>query len=392
MAHLEPTRVQTIASLVVGNAALLVIGLQPIWLGGLAAAGRVSVGQLGLLATIELLAIGLGSAGAAARLPARDMRRITALAALLMALADGVAPWLSGAPGLMADRAVAGLAEGVLVWSVIEMIARARQPETLAGVFLTSQTLVQVLVSALIPVLMPPQLGVDGVFAIMTLFGVIGLVFTRLAPDRLRDGPLTPGSGESADPPSTGSPPRLGLAALGIVFFQTISSGAVWAYLQPLALRAGLDAAEAGLVVPATLSGQVLGGLVATILGARLPYAASLIIAASGMGAACAAIAFAPWPAIFWAAYGALGFLWLFSLPYHARLLIEADPTRRAATFFAAAQLVGSSLGATSASLLTGAEADLVRVPILAGLAMILSLALMLVILSRIPNRRAADP
>ena len=54
---------------------------------------------------------------------------------------------------------------------------------------------------------------------------------------------------------------------------------------------------------------------------------------------------------------GAFGFIWLFMLPFLVPMVIEADPTRKAAMLLSGAQLLGGSLGPLIASLVVS-DAD----------------------------------
>jgi hypothetical protein len=49
---------------------------------------------------------------------------------------------------------------------------------------------------------------------------------------------------------------------------------------------------------------------------------------------------------------GAFGFLWMFVLPFLVPMIIEADPTRRAAVLIGGAQVLGCSFGPFVASML----------------------------------------
>ena len=59
-----------------------------------------------------------------------------------------------------------------------------------------------------------------------------------------------------------------------------------------------------------------------------------------------------PSPEMFLVLSGAFGFLWLFVLPFLVPMIIEADPTRRAAVLVGGAQVLGASFGPFFASLL----------------------------------------
>jgi hypothetical protein len=75
------------ASLAIGSVGTLILGLQPLLLGALLAERRVTFDGLALIATTEMLAIGLGSVAFALLLSARNMRIKAAV--LLIAAAAG---------------------------------------------------------------------------------------------------------------------------------------------------------------------------------------------------------------------------------------------------------------------------------------------------------------
>jgi len=65
-----------------------------------------------------------------------------------------------------------------------------------------------------------------------------------------------------------------------------------------------------------------------------------------------------PGPYVFLAAAGGFGFLWMFASPFLVPMIIEADPTRRAAVLMGGVQLLGGSFGPLFASLfVTDADA-----------------------------------
>ena len=59
-----------------------------------------------------------------------------------------------------------------------------------------------------------------------------------------------------------------------------------------------------------------------------------------------------PTPEMFLVLSGAFGFLWMFVLPFLVPMIIEADPTRRAAVLIGGAQVLGCSFGPFVASML----------------------------------------
>lgn len=366
----------------IGIVALLIAGLQPVILGGLAGQGRLTVGQIGMAATGELLALGVACGLAAAFLKPVAMRTKLVAACLGHALCNLGSLWVSGGE-LIALRGLTGLFAGVMLWGTISMIARSARPERQSGVFVTSQTLAQLVLAAVLPMTVMVQGGVNGALACLAAISVTAAVAAIWAPSALRPLPTAEtGHGSIAPVAWTG---------LAAVFLYMAFIVAIWVYLEPLALRVGLTTAQAQGAVAAALAMQVLGGAAATVLGARLTPSTVLIGAGVINLGLLAALAASPTPALFMALVATFGFLWLFVLPFHTALLIRIDPTRHAAMQLGSAQLLGSSAGPLAASLLVG-DSNVAGAMQLAGVCLVMALGLILIVALRLRRPVAELP
>lgn len=340
----SPSRREAVISQGVGVVALLIAGLQPVILGALEREHRLSTAEIGLAATVELMAIGVACGLAAAFLQPVNIRLKMLLACLLHAGVMWSTTLTSGA-GVIATRAAAGACAGVMLWMAIGVIARSARPERASGVFVTVQTFAQLVLAAALPATVMPQWGVNGALTCLAVISLLAGLATLAGPDRFAPLPKPEGGGR-LDARSLG-----GLAA---VFLWMAFIVALWVYLEPLAALAGLTPREAGLAVALALGLQVLGGAAATFVGDRVPPARMLL----GVGVINALILATLWSgpgrAVFVTCVAVFGFLWLFALPFQTLLLIRIDPTRRASMQLGAAQLLGSSAGPLAASLLVG--------------------------------------
>jgi hypothetical protein len=330
-----PRAAQAIAFMSCGIIGLMIAGMQPLLLGGLAIAGRVGANQLGQMATAEFLILGL-TAGAAGSVLHSLHLRFTALAALAaLAALDTLTPFARG-PLLFLVRAAAGLPEGVLLWVTISLIARAPTPERWAGAFLTAQTSAQFMMAALLAAFVLPAAGVDGGFWAIAALCIAGMGAALLLPPALAPLP--------ADA-TGGLPSARGWIALSVSFLFIAITSAVWVYVQQLSHQAHHDASVAGQAVSLSLIAQMAGALGATALAGRISWFVALVGCAAADLCLMAAIATLPGPAMFVILVSALGFIWLFAQPFLVPMTIEADPTRRAALLIGGAELVGGSLG-----------------------------------------------
>ena len=330
------------AVIFLGVLALCIIGVAPALLGALVDEHRLSASGIGVTAMLELLCMGVTTGLAGAFLKAERLRIVGLIGALFLAAADVGTIHASGG-GIFLIRAFAGIPEGLLLWITVGMIARSDTPERVAGIFFTSQVVVQLTLASAMTVAIIPRFGADGGFAALALVTLTGIVAAMVAPCRF--GPLTQAAGTS------GPPPARGIAALlGTVFF-VAANGAVSVYLHPLAHQAGLSAGVARTALTLSLAAQILGGLLATALAGRVRYFPIFL----GVGAGFCAIWIVyfghPAPALFIGATMFSGLLALVVGPFLVPMTIEADPSRRAAMQSAGAQLFGGALGPLFAAL-----------------------------------------
>lgn len=339
---------QTAAVMVVGVIGVLIPGLQPQLLGALLAEAKLSTSALGLLATAELLAMGIAAGTAGLLLPVDRLRQITASALVATAALDLATPHVSSG-GLFAVRIAAGLSEGVLIWIAIGLIVRAARPERWSGIYLALQTLAQLALATAMGLAIVPQFGSAGGFRLLALVTALGLAALPWLPRTY----AALDHGEAAG----SALPARGLVALAGVTLYLAFIVSVWVYVEPLGLQRGIDAATVHLVAPLSLAMQVAGAAAAAALAGRLPARAVVTAVAVANLVLLAIMGAAPSAAAFVVATSAFGFLWLFAMPFQVPILIAADPSRRAAMLIGGAQLVGSSLGPFIAALLVS-DAD----------------------------------
>lgn len=370
------------AVLYIGVVSLLIAGLQPPLLGGLAEEGRLTVGEIGLAATGELLALGLACGLAAAFLKPTNLHAKLAIACIAHALCNLGTLWVSDG-ALIAVRSITGLFAGVMLWSTVGMISRSARPEWQAGVFVTVQTLAQLLLAWLLPRTVMPAFGVDGALVTLGVISVSAAVALLLGAPRSY--PPLPKAADGKGPMSA-----LAWSGLAAVFLYMAFIVAIWVYLEPLAAAIGLPPRQAHNAVAAALAMQVLGGFAATMIGERLKVGPVLIGAAALNLGLLAALSQAGEGALFIGLVAVFGFLWLFVLPFHTVLLIRIDPTRRAAMQLGAAQLLGSSAGPLAASLLVG-DANAAGAMKLAAGCLVAALALFVGIIVVMSRRAPAE-
>ncbi|HPN04240.1 MAG TPA: hypothetical protein PK050_00420 [Hyphomonadaceae bacterium] len=344
----RPTRVQFSAVMFLGVTAIMIAGLQPLLLGTLATEGRLTANQLGQAATAELLAMGLAAFVSGAVLKPARLKAIGIAASLTLAAIDFATPLVAG-DTITLMRGLAGLPSGVLMWITIALIARTPTPERWSGVYLTVQTLAQFVMATVLSATIVPSFGSDGGWVALGVLCIVTAIVALAVPADYAPLPRT----ES----NSSLPGIRGWIALIAAFLYSAFTIGVWVYAEPLSRQSGHDPGVTGAAVSISLACQVAGGTAATLLAGRINWLWTTLIAAVINVGLLIGLYNLPDPQTFLILSGAFGFLWIFILPFLVPMVIEADPTRRAAVLIGGAQVLGGSFGPFFASLLV-TEAD----------------------------------
>jgi hypothetical protein len=319
-----------------GVASLLFAGVLPALLGALGDEHRLSAEGFGWVAATEALTMGAATALAGMALPPNRLKLVAIVGTLALAAIDFAGIGADGSSVLFL-RAMAGVAEGVLLWITVGMIARTETPERWAGIFFTASTAAQLLLALSFAFFVIERFGADGGFAalgVATLLGLVGVVF---CPNHY--GPLPGGDG------AAGVPPRRGWVALFATLIYVAAGGAVGIYLQPLARQAGLSANVARTALWTSLAAQIGGAMVATALAGKVRYFTAFLAGSAVLLGTWAVFSLRVPAFAFVLANTASGFAIVFVAPFLVPMTIEADPSRRTAMQSAGAQLLAGALG-----------------------------------------------
>lgn len=325
------------ATMLVGVASMLILGIQPIVLGGLTAQGRLTEAGLGQAAMVEVFALAVGSAVGPFVMNSGRMRLQTGLAALVLAAVNGGMFLANTAAWVLVLRGAAGLVEGLMLGSVIVILTHSRQPERMNGLLLGITTAPQILAAYLLPAVIIPRLGLNAAFGMLGASAFCAALAAPLLVDRVRP----PGPQVAASIPWSPALVALLLGALA----QNAGIGAAWNYIERLGSQYGLPPALIGSVIAGSLFLQFAGALLSAWFSVRLPARAMLIAGAFLQSVVVTALAASGLPVVYGAATCLFGLFWLALQPFLVSELIALDASRRVALVMTPVALVGLSLG-----------------------------------------------
>ncbi|QUD90244.1 hypothetical protein [Phenylobacterium montanum] len=364
-----------VATVALGCIGLLLLGIQPVVLGALQRAGRLSLPAMGQAAMVETLALGAVSAWMAARIPHQRLRLWGLGGALLLALGNGAGLFASGLAFVL-SRALCGVAGGVLVWLATGLITRRQDASRINAIFLGSQAVSQGSVAALIPITVGPSLGANSGLWIIGGAAALALPLLLLVPRQLPELPPEVRNATSLQLSSMS-----GLAAIVLMMAGIVG---LWVYVEPIARTHHIAEGLISLGIAASLAVQVIGAALMVGIGHRIKPVAGLMTTAIAFLVVITAFAWLPSQGVFLAATMALGLIWVVALVLALPLLLAADPARHAPMYSPAAALLGSSLG----PFVAGAFATERNIgPALIATAVLFTLAAVAVVVSAVSRR-----
>lgn len=344
------SRAARAACIFVAAIAILVVGIQPVFIGLMAERLGLSLPQQGTLIAVEMcgsvigtLLVPLFAARLGNRLACQSMAAALVLFNAAACLADALGP-------LLALRLLAGMASGALYAQAVFALGRMPGPDRSFGLLLLTQTLVFALMAAVVPQL-AEHLGGGVALGVITGWFALAWWACGVLPRQLEVGEAV-----LSGPAACGSA-AVGIAALLGMLCLQFSIYAVWGFVDGLAGEQGLDAAQVGWAVSLGLLGGLPGAGLPSLLGrrvGRLPMilvgslcvALSVVLLARGVAhaAGLAGVVFL------------MNFGWVLALTYYMAAVVTHDPDGRLARLISVVQVSSAASAPTLLSLAMGSD------------------------------------
>jgi MFS transporter, DHA1 family, inner membrane transport protein len=325
-----------LASIALGCVALLMCGIQPLALGALQSAGRLSIPQMGTAATFELLALGCVSAWLAGQVRPRFLRWWTFIGCSILIAANAMGLAAGGAVFIL-TRTMAGIGGGIVVWVAAVIITRHAEAPRVNAIFLAAQSVTQGISAALIPVFLTPRWGANASLAVLGGTAVLVMPLIFFLPRELSFQRDATSKGSTFHHSSL-----FGLAASFLVMAGIVG---VWVFVEPIAASAGISPSVVSNAIAASLGAQVIGALaIAAIIRSVPPFAGVAGVALIYL-LVTVALAWGHSSTAFVLTTLVFGALWTVTMSLLLPLMLKLDPTRRAALLLPGTILLGSSAG-----------------------------------------------
>lgn len=369
------------ATILVGSAAILVMGLQPILLGGLAERGVLSQSGLGYAATLELFGFAIGASVGPFVMNGR-LRLKASVVSLVLAAVNLSIYAASTSILVLFERSLAGILEGVLMGAVSLIITHTSRPERLNGLMVGLGTIPQVAMAYLVPALIVPRFGIASGFVVLAAFAGLAAAFSLGLPDRVK------AHHEHSEAKVRWTLPLAGVVA--VVFLENAGASASWNYVERLGHQAQVSPALVGVALSVSLAVQVTGALLGAWLSWRLSSRLVLIISNLAEGLIVGGLALTVGAGSFLTLTLLFGIFWTSQTVFQVNQLIRLDPTRRIALLLPPITMLGLAVGPMLSALVVS-DSD-VRPGYWVASAALLAAGAILMLPRRGYERAALDP
>jgi predicted MFS family arabinose efflux permease len=328
---------------------------QPVFTGGLADLVGLTLQQIGVVFSAELLTAAATCTLVAMMVHPADRRRVLQwglVAVVVGTFANAIAGTFAS---VTASRIIVGLGIGAVQAVMYATIAGSGQAACGYGM-VSAAALFWGPLTVIGSTFLLRKLGIPAFLTQFALLAAIALAASSVIP-RSQDRPTEarqPHSSRSGSPEyRTGLTAFLLLACIGLVL---LGHQVVWVYQERIGRAIGLDPQTIGLALAAALITGGLGSALAALLGRRLGYWLPQVIGFGGSIIATMTMAYGQ--SVFSYALSACAVMgvWFFGLPYLFALAAQIDPSGRLPALGASASTFGQALAPAVAAAAVGSS------------------------------------
>lgn len=333
------------ASIFIAAVSILVVGVQPVFIGLVAERLGLSLGQQGWMISVEMCGSVIGTLFAASLSRRWGSRTFCAVSAFLLGALTMLTGLAEHYASMLVLRCCAGIAAGGLYAQAVYMLGRMPGQDRSYGVLLLMQTAIFSVMAAALPMLSQAA-GFIGAMLVLALWYFLACIACRFLPRRLEAEQTVQEAAADVGPASFGVAALAGMLCLQVAIY------AVWGFIDGIAGGDGLSAIEVGWAVSIGLLGGLPGAALPSLLGNRCGRLPMILL-----GSLC--VALAVWLLGLGVHSGErlagvvflMNFGWVLALSYYMAAVVSHDSSGRLTRLVSVVQVTSAAFAPTVLSL-----------------------------------------
>jgi MFS family permease len=380
------SRSARVAAICINVVCISYYNIMPLVIGGAAESRGLVESQLGFAAAAFMGGLALVNFTGFAWIRRFDWRVLVVSGNALAAFAFVIPIMLFSYPVWLACNLAAGMATGVSYGVSIASLGDTREPERNFALAYAAQTFLSAgLIFALPRLNLGPDLFVtgQGITAALMLGGIaLALILPRRG--------TKTGVVASSSKRGFSLPGKALVFALLVLFLNVMAEGAIWAFIERIAVSGGLTTTFAASAMAfsffASGAGSIVAATIATRFGSATPFLVAVCLSIASVWVLW--LSAGEW--VFFAGVMLFALAWNLGSPYRMALATRADNTGRFSTFVPAMQTLGAAIGPAIAGLLV-VDGSFVFVYLMSTTAWIMTIGLFLAAARRIGSSGRPD-
>lgn len=356
--------------------------IMPLIIGGAAESRGLLEDQLGFAAAAFMGGLALVNFAGMAWLRRYDWRKLVLAGNALAALAFALPVFHFSALAWILCNLLAGIATGMSYGVSIACLGDTREPERNFALAYAAQTFLSAGLIFVLPRLATSyDLFVVGQGITAALMAA-GIALILIVP---KQGTKSGVPAKTAAPRAIGVPQAVLIMALLVLMLNVMAEGAIWAFLERIAVSGGLTTNFAATAMAFSFFASGIGSIAAAWMGRRFgsigPFVVAVILSIGSVWVLWSSST----ESIFFAGVMLFALAWNLGSPYRMALATRADSSGRFSTFVPAMQTLGAALGPAIAGLLV-VNGSFTPVYVMSTSAWILTLVLFITASRRMRN------
>lgn len=348
----------------------------PIMLGGIVDELVLDRNMVGLIASVNIVGIGIGGFISAYLIGKKPLIQIVRIGLVGLIVFELISSMTLNPNNLLVSRFCSGVFGGLVYAGALGAFSGLKDPIKAFGIYVAVYCCWSGIGLTSLPFILN-NFGIKGGYYLLAMMGVLSLflsnVITHLAKN-IKE--------KSFDSLNVLLSKKTVILTLLAYFFMQMAGGTIWAYTERIGKEAGLNQQQIGLALGLSTLLSLVGGLLVFKIGNNYGLKWPVIIGLSFMGISGLMLYQSQYTFIFFLANGLLGAAWAFLIPFYQQIQASLDVQGKVVSLGTIVNMGGRSFGPALAAFFLGTAA-FVNVIWLAILGLFLSLLFLVPMLKK---------
>ncbi len=323
----------------------------PIMLGGIVDELALDRNMVGIIASVNIIGIGIGGFIAAYYIGKKPIVNIVRMGLIGLILLELSCIYALTTNSLLICRFISGVFGGLVYAGALGAFSGLKDPIKAFGIYVVVYCCWSGIGLTSLPFILSSY-GIKGGYFLLAGMGIISLLLSKVINQlaaNIKE--------KSFDSLNVLLSKRTVIFALLAYFFMQMAGGTIWAYTERIGKEAGLNQEQIGLALGLSTILSLFGGLLVFRLGNKYGLKWPVSIGLLSMGLSGMMLYQSKFTIIFFLANGLLGAAWAFLIPFYQQIQASLDVQGKVVSLGTIVNMGGRSFGPALAALFLGTAA-----------------------------------